>query len=116
VNIGHHPALLHADPEMLTTLQFRLLLALGVLALVLMAVNAGLFSANRAQQDLLTQRQAYVQQTQTLEVLYREIAKALADLALRNGDRSVLDMLAAQGITVTPNPAPAPAAPTEPRR
>jgi hypothetical protein len=105
---------------MLTTLQFRALLALGVLAVVLMAANAWLFSANRGQQELLAQRQAYVQQTQGLEVLYREIAKALADLALRSNDRSVLDMLAAQGITVTPSaPAtqpPVQPAPAEPRR
>ena len=100
----------------LTRPQFATLTALGVLALALVGANGSLFLANRAAQDEIAARGAMVQQTVPLEALQRDIARTLADLALRSQDRQVLDMLAANNITVTANAAAngspnAPAAP-----
>jgi len=95
---------------MLTLWQHRLLTALGALALLLVLVNGTLFLANRAAQAEITARQQFIQQTVQLENLYREIVKALAELALKNGDNQIIQMLAEQGIGVSGNPAPAPAA------
>jgi|SRR5450755_1965746 hypothetical protein len=95
---------------MLSKSQFNVLTALGAVALVLVVVNSVLFTQNRATQLGLSQRQQFVQQTVPLEGLYREIVKSLADLAVKANDREVLNMLAAQGFTVTVNgPATSPA-------
>ena len=98
---------------MLSKWQFNVLTALGAVALVLVVANGVLFTQNRANQSILNQRQQFIQQTVPLEGLYREIVKALADLAVKANDREVLNMLAAQGISVTVNgPAAAPAGST----
>lgn len=90
--------------------QYWTIVVLGIAALVLVATNAGLVLSNRGQQTELNQRQIFLQQTVPLEGLYREMVKALADLAVRNGDRRVLDELSAQGINVTVNGPATPAA------
>jgi hypothetical protein len=98
---------------MLSKWQFHVLNALAVLALALVVANGVLFKQNRSEQSAFNQRQQFIQQTVPLETLYREIVKALADLAVKSNDRAVLDMLGSQGISVTvntPAPAPAPAA------
>jgi hypothetical protein len=88
----------------LKTWQYNTLIALGAAALLLAIANGVLFSGNRARQMEVNQRQIYLQQTASLEGLYREMVKALVDLSLRSGDRRVLDALAAQGISVSVNP------------
>ncbi len=99
---------------MLSKWQFHLLNVLALVAIALVVANGVLFRQNRSDQAELSQRQQFVQQTVPLEGLYREIVKALADLAVKSNDRAVLDMLGAQGISVTVNgptsgAAPAPA-------
>jgi type VI protein secretion system component VasK len=89
--------------------QFSALVGLGVIALCLALGNAVLFSINRDAQAEVNNRQQYLQQTVGLEGLYRDIVKALAELAVKNNDAQLLQMLAAQGINVSVNP-PAPAA------
>jgi hypothetical protein len=86
---------------MLARWQFNTLIALGALSLLLTAVNAILFTTNRESQAEIAQRQQYVQQSVALEGLYREIVKALAELGARSNDRGILDILAAQGLSVT---------------
>ena len=98
---------------MLRAWQHRVLVVLGVLALVLVIANGLLFTHNRSVQLEVNGRQQYLQQTVGLESLYRDIVKALAELGVKNNDPQLLQMLAAQGInvSVTPSAAPAPAAP-----
>jgi hypothetical protein len=88
---------------MLETWQHRLLTVLSGLSLVLVLVNGALFLTNRASQAEITARQQFIQQTVQLEGLYREIVKALAELAVKNGDNQIIQMLAAQGISVSNN-------------
>jgi uncharacterized membrane protein len=103
---------------MLKTNEFWILTALAAIGLVLAVANMVMFSQNRAAQAEVAGRAQYIQQAAQLEPLYREMVKALGELAVRNNDAQLRDMLAKQGITVTPNPAPAaPAAPSpEPKK
>ncbi|HEY0776768.1 MAG TPA: hypothetical protein VGD56_02260 [Gemmatirosa sp.] len=93
----------------LTRHQFHALTALGALAVGLTLANGTLVVVNRGTQDDIAARTAAVQQGAQLEVLQRDIARSLADLAVKGHDRPLLDMLAANGVTVTMN-APANAA------
>jgi hypothetical protein len=80
--------------------QFVVLTVLGALALALVLLNAGLAIANRDAQAALSQRQLYVQQSVTLEALYRDIVKALAELAVKGNDAQLIAVLGAQGLSV----------------
>ena len=98
---------------MLSKWQFNLLTALGATALLLVIVNMGLSTLNRNTQIAVNQRQAFIQQTVPLEGLYRDIVKALAEMAVKGNDRQVLDMLSAQGLNVSVNnPVTLPVEPT----
>ncbi len=88
---------------MLLRWQYLTLVVLGVAALLLVSVNSTLVVFNRGRQAEVNQRQIFLQQTTPLEGIYREMVKALADLAVRNGDQRVLNELSAQGINVTVN-------------
>lgn len=103
---------------MLKPWQFKLLTGLGVVAVLLIVANGILFTNNRAVQIEANNRQQYIQQSATLEGLYRDIVRALAELAVKNNDTQLRQMLSAQGINITVNqpapeavaaPAPAPA-------
>jgi hypothetical protein len=94
-------------PTMLKTWQYFCLIAVGAVSLVLVGVNASLVAGNRAQQAEINQRVAFLQQSTALETLFREMVKALADLAVRSNDRRLLEALKAQGVNVTVNPSAA---------
>ena len=96
---------------MLKKNEFWILTALALVGLLLSIANMILFSQNRAAQAEVTGRAQYIQQAAQLEPLYRELVKALGDLAIRNNDTELRDMLAKQGIKL---PTPAPAAPAAP--
>ena len=81
----------------------RMACALGVCCLVLMAGNVALATANKGLQSELGLRQQYVQQSVQLEGLYREIARALAELGQRNNDNDVKAMLERHGISYQAN-------------
>jgi len=91
--------------------QFWVTTLVAVLVALLAGYTMMLFSQNRVTQAELAQRAQYVQQSVQLEGLYRDIVKALADLSVRNQDKSLADLLSAQGITVSAN-APASSAAT----
>ena len=92
---------------MLARWQFYALTALGALALLLALADVGLAVTNRDAQLVVAQRQQFIQQSVALEGLYREMVKALAELGARGNDRALLDVLAAQGLSVTLGGAPA---------
>ncbi len=78
---------------------------------MLVVVNVVLSRGNARLQQEVNERQAYIQQSLQLEGLYRDMVKALAELAVQNKDERLRALLAAQGITLTVNePPPAPAA------
>ena len=96
---------------MLKKNEFWIVTALALVGLLLSIANMILFSQNRAAQAEVTGRAQYIQQAAQLEPLYRELVKALGELAIRNNDTELRDMLAKQGITL---PTSAPAAPAAP--
>ncbi len=85
-----------------------IVLALAIVCLVI--ANMSLVLSNRALQADVQGRAQYIQQTAQLEVLYREIVKALADLSVKNQDADLRALLSAHGITVTVNPPASPPA------
>ena len=89
---------------MVTRWQYWLLILVAASALVLGVINAILFVENRGIQAEVNNRQQFVQQSIQLEVLYREMAKALADLSARDNDEQLRSLLKAHGITFTMNP------------
>lgn len=97
---------------MLSTWQFNLMTGLGTMAVVLAAANGWLFTQNRGDPLTLNQNQQFVQQARGQESLYREMVKALAELGVKGNDAQVLNMLAAQGLSVSVNAPAAPAAPS----
>lgn len=100
---------------MLKRLEYLALLGLAVLIVGLVIANVALILSNRSVQSEIQRNTQFIQQTAQLEVLYREIVKALADLSVKNQDVDLRGLLASHGITVTVNPAtPAPAAPPSP--
>lgn len=91
---------------MLTNLQYRILLALGALALLLALVNATLFTQNRQTQNELATRGQYIQQSLQLEPIYQALIRSLAEAAAGQNDAAIRGLLAEQGITFTTNPKP----------
>jgi hypothetical protein len=81
----------------------RILTALGGVFLVLILVNVYLFTSNRSLQADVNSRQQFI--TQSLQLV------ALANLAVRDKDAALSDVLTSQGISVsaTPNTAAGPA-------
>ena len=59
--------------------------------------------SNAASRADVNQHQQFVQHPVQLEGLYREIVRALAELAARNNDGDVKAMLQKHGITYTAN-------------
>lgn len=92
---------------MLKQIEFRVLTLLAVATLLVAVANVVLFGQNRERQQEVASRGQFIQQSVQLEGLYREIVKALADLAVRGNDKQISEMLAKQGISVTASPAPA---------
>src|SRR5438552_2320370 len=95
---------------MLKKNEFWILTALAAIGLLISIANMILFGQNRAAQAEVTQRAQYIQQAAQLEPLYREMVKALGELAIRNNDTQLRDMLAKQGITLNMPSAAPPAA------
>lgn len=87
----------------MSTLQYRVLVLLGALALVLAIVNAVMFSNNRQAQNELAARGQYIQQSLQLEPLYQSLIKSLADLAARDNDAQLRELLSSQGISFSAN-------------
>jgi type VI protein secretion system component VasK len=86
--------------------QFWFLTVGAGLTLLLAAVNIALFSANRSAQAEVAARGQYLQQTTELQGLYRQMAQALGELAVRNKDGQLRDLLANEGLTINAPPVP----------
>lgn len=105
---------------MMTRIQYWVATVLAAACFMAMAADLALGYGNRSARADVTQRQQYVQQSVQLEGLYKEIIRALAELAARNSDSDVKAMLQRHGITFNVNaaatPAATPAAASTPRK
>lgn len=96
---------------MLDKTQFWLLMIVTGLTAVFVIVNVTMYQNNRAAQMEVAARQQYIQQSVQLQVLYNEMVRAIADLAVRNHDAELVAVLKSQGIGIAAPPtAAAPAA------
>lgn len=90
----------------------------ALLGLIFVAINIFLFLGNRTIQGDVNDRQQFINQSIQLDRLNRELIAALANLAARNNDDQVRNLLASQGITFTVNQpttaGPAASGPTAP--
>ena len=99
---------------MLYKSQFWLLTILAALAAVFSIANMVLHPSNRSMQIEVSGGQQYIQQTIQLQVLYNEMVRAIADLAVKHKDPELVTLLSAQGIGIAGTPPGSPAAaPTE---
>lgn len=94
----------------MSKIQYAIACCLGGLSILLALLNGVLITTNQATQAELQQKQGFLQQTGQLEGIYTGIATSLAQLALKDNDRAVIDMLGNLGLKVSAN---APVAPIE---
>jgi len=98
---------------MLKRIEFIILTVAAAIFLVVVVANVMLSRTSRAMQIQFSEQQQFVATTTQLEVLNRELIRALAELAARTNDDQIRSLLSANGITFTidqkPAPTPAPA-------
>ncbi len=75
---------------------------LSALALLLLVTNVALVSGNRNLQIEINQRQAAINNGVNLSQLNNGLVQALADIAVKNDDKDVRDLLTTQGISLKP--------------
>lgn len=80
---------------------------LSALALLLLVTNVALVNSNRNLQTELGQRQNVINSGINLSQLNQGLVQALADASVKNDDKEIRDMLAAQGITIKSKGEPA---------
>jgi type VI protein secretion system component VasK len=84
----------------LKSFEYWLLCNLGAVAIILVGVNVWLYSGNRTSQAEVNTRAQYIQQTTTFNDVYQQMAKALAELAVKNHDDQIRAMLGQEGFTI----------------
>lgn len=77
---------------------------LAGLILILALVNLLLSLGNQSLRLQVAERQQFITQSIQLEELHREIAAALASVAVKNNDEQLKSLLASQGISFVGNP------------
>jgi ABC-type transport system involved in cytochrome bd biosynthesis fused ATPase/permease subunit len=92
---------------MLKTYQYWLLTAIAALSLLLVIVDITLVNRNQGLRAEVESRAQYIQQSIQLQGLYQDMVKALADLAVRNKDDQLRELLTKEGISITVTPPPA---------
>lgn len=90
-----------------------ILLALGIAAVALLALNVSLSGANRARLAEVTERQAFINDTIRLSSFSTQFIQSLATLSANTGDQAIRDMLAKHGVTFEVQPPAAPEATAE---
>jgi hypothetical protein len=85
-------------------------LGFGGLAFVLVIVNSVLILENRAMQKRIGEQQLSINQGVQMAQMFQVLAQKLGNAALSANDSQIKDMLTANGISVTPPSAAAPAA------
>ncbi len=90
---------------MLNKMQYQLLLLLALAVLILVLVNIVFFINNQGLSETVNGRQQYLQQTDRLQGIYKPVINSLAELAVKNDDSQIRNLLTSQGFTLDANPA-----------
>jgi hypothetical protein len=86
---------------MLKRIEYIILTLAAAAFLVVVIANVSVSRSSRAMQAQFTEQQQFIATTAQLEVLNRELIRALAELAARNNDEQLRSLLSANGITFT---------------
>ena len=73
---------------------------------LLVGVNMYLFSGNQSSQREVGERQQFIAQSVQLQAVGREVVTALGNLAMRNNDEQLKEMLKSHGIIFSDNRTP----------
>jgi hypothetical protein len=82
----------------------NILITLGVVNLLLAVVNILLSLGNQYLRLEVTERQQTLTQGLQLEAVHREVATAIAAIALKTNDEQLKSLLASQGISFSATP------------
>jgi len=82
----------------------KIVLGLSTASALLVVINIGLAVNNQALTNDVSARNAYLQQTGTLNTLYKEIVAGLADLASKTQDVRLKELLDKNGLSLAPAP------------
>ena len=82
----------------------RLLDVLAILTLPLVGVNIYLVHINQTLQREVTDRQQFIAQSVQIQQLTRDLANALANLAVKNNDEQIRQLLTSHGVTFSVTP------------
>lgn len=77
--------------------------ALAFISCVLVGVNMYLVSGNQALQREVSERQQFITQSIQVQAVAREIVTALGNLAVKNNDEQIKQMLKSHGILFSDN-------------
>jgi len=83
----------------------KTVLGLSALVALLTLANIGLSVSNEALANDVSARNAYLQQTGTLNALYKEMVAGLADLASKTQDAKLKELLDKNGLSLSAIPA-----------
>jgi len=93
---------------MLKRTEFVVLTLAAAAFLVIVVANVTLARSSRILQAQFGEQQQFISTTTQLEVLNRELIRALAELAVRSNDAQIRGLLRDSGITFTVEQKPAP--------
>jgi len=96
---------------MLKRIEFIILTVVAAAFVAMVIANVSVAHSSRASQMQFGAQQEFIATTGQLEVLNRELIRALAELAARSNDEQIRSLLSANGITFTIDTKPVPAAP-----
>lgn len=82
----------------------RLWAALAGLTVILVIVNAFLFTSDQKSQAEVNRRQQFINQSIQLERLYESIVRAIATASVNNNDQKLRDLLTKHGVNFTVQP------------
>jgi hypothetical protein len=89
----------------LTTAQFWILTATSIAVILSVVANLTLVSGNRDRQVDVGTRAQHIQQAVTLENVYRDLLREVAELGVRNNDPLLRKLAESQGVIFNPPPA-----------
>lgn len=98
---------------MLTKTQYQILIGLAALSLVMTLIDMYLAVGNRHLNEQVSARAQYIQQSGQLQSFFNVLARNMAQLADKDNDSALGDLLASQGIKPNGDVPAVPAPPSD---
>jgi hypothetical protein len=88
---------------MLAARQHLILTVIAAIGALLVVIDLIMVKSNQTLNTEIAQRTQFLQQSVQLESLQQQMIKALAELAVKNNDAQIRELLNSQGITFSQN-------------